>query len=77
MIVRKITVCCVLFAFLVLGAAVLNRHVSRVHYPEPKYAPHSPKYNINTISAKETDLDLGAQSFGPREYIRIIQRPAD
>ncbi|SMF82942.1 hypothetical protein SAMN05661091_2274 [Paenibacillus uliginis N3/975] len=75
MIVRKITVCCILFALLVLGAAVLDWHVNRLHYPEPKYAPHSPKYNINTINTLETDI--GTQSFRPREYIRIIQRSAD
>lgn len=75
MIVRKITACTLLFIFLLIGAAALDRYISQVHYSKHLQTPRSPNYNINTINVKETDA--GVLPFGPREYIRIIRRPTD
>lgn len=71
MITRKVTVCVTLFAFLIIGAALMDRHINRIHYPESNLEPFSYTDHLNNRSLKETSN--GAASFYPREYIRIIR----
>lgn len=70
MIVRKITVCSLLFAVLLMGAVLLDKHISRIHYPDSKVSPFSYNDNINILDAQETERST--RFFFPREYIRIL-----
>ncbi|WP_106765847.1 hypothetical protein [Paenibacillus faecalis] len=75
MIARKISVCVLLFVLLIIGAAALDKHISRTQYQIPMERPLTPNYNINTTNVKESDPET--QPFAPREYIRIIRRPSN
>lgn len=69
MIIRKITVCVLLFAVLLMGAVLLDNYISRIHYPDSTVSPFSYNDNINTHNPMETE---STRFFLPREYIRIL-----